>query len=259
MLFAVLQLMSGFTMYQQCMRQAPLQNYETVSSLLKITLAFGLLAFGFACRHIYLGAPVGFMRDVFALVIAVESFVIINFFITLWCHLTACHFDWCSLPDERTYTKSPLLFAIVQTVLAIILIGLIAGALQRFTERGGDMNAVGFNAAGLWMAGFGIIFAVFEAIAGISMLEVAIKKLRGATVTTVIVTNKVAEAIGFLAMGFACRHIYLGMRDGVYGNDDAPSRPDDDDVSLVHAIEAFLIINCFVTWAIQSCSSKLAW
>jgi len=258
-LFAVLQLMTGFTMYQQCMRQAPLQNYETVSSLLKITLAFGLLAFGFACRHIYLGTPERAYRDTFALVIAMESFVIINFFITLFCHLTACHYDWCSLPDEKTYSRSPVPFALLQTILAIILIGLLAAAMQRYTDRGAHPLEVGLNSAGMWMMGFGLIFAVFEAIAGIAMIENMVKKLKGATVTTVIVTNKVAEAIGFLAMGFACRHIYLGMTRGLGDDNDGDNYPDDGDFSLIHAIEAFLIINCFVTWAIQSCSSRVAW
>jgi len=147
-------------------------------------------------------------------------------------------------------------FAITQTVLAIILIGLLAAAMQRYTDRGAHPTAVGLNAAGVWMMGFGLIFAVFEAIAGFTMIEQMTKRLKGATVTTVIVTNKVAEAIGFLALGFACRHIYLGM---TRGNDGGEHSADEGDVALIHAIEAFLIINGFVTWAIQSCSSRVAW
>jgi hypothetical protein len=256
-LFAVLQAMAGLTMYQQCTRLAVGQNVETVLATLKVALAFGILAFGFACRHIYLGVPTEASRDATALVIAIESFIIINFILTLFCHYEARKHAWEALPENREAIEKkqkPTAFGIVQTVLAIILFGLLAAEAQALTaDSESNPRRVGLNAAGVWMLGFGLIFAVFEAIAGFTMIEQMTKKLHGSSPNAVLVTNKVAVAVGFLAMGFACRHIHLFLKFG------APSESPEESVRLVHAIEAFLIINAFVSWFIQMGASKVEW
>jgi len=255
-LFAVLQLISGFTMYQQCMKATPNQTVETIAGILKVTLAFGLLAFGFSCRHIHVGLPPDTMVDAKALVIAIESFVIINFFMTLFCHCAARRFTWDS-PSTDAKKMSPMFFAIAQTVLSIVLIGLLAAEAQDLTGQtendSQQVAKVGLNDAGLYMLLFGLIFAVFEAAAGFTMIEQMTKKLAGSSANLVFVTNKVALAIGLLAMGFACRHIYLGLKNG------APDGASDHNVQLVHAIESFLIINFFLTWAIQWRSVAVDW
>jgi hypothetical protein len=244
--------MAGLTMYQQCTRQTPHQTCETVSAILKVTLAFGILAFGFACRHIYLGLPPNATPAYSALVIALEAFVIINFFITLFCHFDSGKYDWDSLPCEhkRKRTCKPLIPGVIQVILGIILMALLAAETQDLTA---DPNAApgtfGLNDAGSYMMAFGLIFCVVELIAGFTMLEHTIKRLRVGSANPIVVTNKVATAIGLLAMGLACRHISLGEPDGA----------NDNNMRLVHAIEAFLIINAFVTWFIQMGSGSLEW
>jgi hypothetical protein len=91
------------------------------------------------------------------------------------------------------------------------------------------------------MVWFGLLFAILEFFAGCTMLESGTKKLAGLNPSSVSVTNKVALAIGVLAFGFACRHINLHQRFGGEG----------PRASLVHAIEAFIIINFFLTWFID--------
>jgi len=75
------------------------------------------------------------------------------------------------------------------------------------------------------------------------MLESGTKKLGGLNPSSVSVVNKVALALGALAFGFACRHINIHRRRGEGA--DAPRE------GLVHAIEAFIIINFFLTWLID--------
>jgi len=255
-LFAVLQMMTAITLYQQCAKENLSQSEETLSAVLRIALAFGLLAFGFACRHIYLGMDTAAGVHAAATIVAIESWIIINFFVTLFIHLDVRHHDW-SVPERAKSEGSTALGLVcgaIQASLAIILIGLLAAELQVYTGSSDpDAGHIGLNDAGLYMIGFGLIFAVFEAAAGFTMLERKISAFSGTTANAVFVTNKVALAIGWLAMGFACRHINLTLRDAT------PSGADSSSVALVHAIESFLIINFFVTWGIQFRSDKIDW
>jgi len=261
-----LQMMSGLTMYQHCVRQNPAMTEETVAAVLRVTLAFGVLAFGFACWHIYLSTHhtedmTGAVASIEgkSLLVAIESWVIINFFITFFSHIHVRHHaaDWAGEAQQQTEDKmgfSGAPFAILNTVFGIILIGLLAAETQDLTAAPNmDTNAVGLNAAGTYMLGFGLIFAVFQTGAGFTMLEAVTGLFKGTGANLVFATNKVALAIGVLAMGFACRHINLFIRDG------APPGASANNVALVHAIESFLIINFFIAWAIQALSTKTAW
>jgi hypothetical protein len=255
-MFAVLQLITGYTMYQQMMRMAPAQNEETVSSLLKITLAFGVIAFGFACRGIFLGLPSDVNHFSRALMLAIEAWIIINFFITLFVHWdvqTTPTYIW--ICEQDVCSCKPILYGFLQLLFGLILIGLLAAEMHRYTNQAQDhtLGAVGLiGVAGFYMLLFGLIFAVLEACAGLAMIERSFEfvRLHTPSANAVFVTNKVALAIGVLAMGFACRHIDLFLRGRAPGNDS-------DD--LVHAIEAFIIINFFLTWALQATSHLVDW
>jgi len=254
-MFAVLLAMSGFTMYQQVMRKAPYQNEETVSALLRVTLAFGVLAFGFSCRSIYIGLPDGVQHDQRALYTAIQAWVIIDFFLALFVHWDVRFHDWSSGVLVAGNLNSGV-FSLLQLVFGIVLIGLLAAEMQNYTGQGTnpDPAKVGLNGAGMYMVGFGLIFAVFETAAGFAMLERAFASIKAlGSANAVFVTNKVALAIGVLAMGFACRHINLFIRDG------APAGADSSSVQLVHTIESFIIINWFLTWALQACSARVDW
>jgi len=258
-MFAVLMAMTGFTMYQQMMRTAPVQNEETVSALLRITLAFGVIAFGFACRNIYLGLPSETTHFASALITAIEAFVIINFIITLFVHWDVQrtpHYVWVT--EQHVCHGRPLIYGVLQLIFGLVLIGLLAAEMHRYTSQSPpSLGAVGLiGVAGFYMMLFGLIFAVFETVAGLTMIERAFEfvRLRSPSANAVFVTNKVALAIGVLAMGFACRHITLWLQD---------RRPqgfsDSSFMALVHAIEAFLIINFFLTWALQMTSGLVDW
>jgi len=257
-MFAVLQAMTGFTMYQQMMKMAPVQNEETVSALLRITLAFGVIAFGFACRNIYVGLPLDTTHFASALMIAIEAWVIINFLITLFVHWdvqTTPTYVWVC--EQHVCNGRPIVYGVLQLIFGLILIGLLAAEMHHYTDLSPpSLGSVGLNGvAGFYMLLFGLIFAVFETVAGLAMIERAFEfvRLRSPSANAVFVTNKVALAIGVLAMGFACRHITLWLEDR------RPQGADSSSVALVHAIEAFLIINFFLTWALQATSGLVDW
>jgi hypothetical protein len=257
-MFAVLQVVTGWTMYQQMMRMAPVQNEETVSALLRITLAFGVIAFGFACRSIFVGLPADVTHFSRALMIAIQAFVIINFIVTLFVHLdvvTTPTYIW--ICEQEVCNGKPIVYGCLQLCFAIVLIGLLAAEMQNFTsQQHPDLGSVGLNGvAGFYMMLFGLIFAVLEAAAGFAMIERAFEfvRLRRPSANAVYVTNKVALAIGVLAMGFACRHIDLFLEDHRLGNPSATS------IAIVHSIESFLIINFFLTWALQATSHLVDW
>jgi len=83
------------------------------------------------------------------------------------------------------------------------------------------------------------------------MLEHSSKKIGGLNPASISVTSKVALALGFLAFGFACRHINIHERSGHEG----PRTP------LVHAVEAFIILNVMLTWLIDwlCVKGKIEW
>jgi len=63
---------------------------------------------------------------------------------------------------------------------------------------------------------------------------------------------KVTAAVGFIAMGFACRHISLGAR-----TDTSTTH-----YRITHAIEAFIIINWFIVMLVlilSLVSQKVHW
>jgi hypothetical protein len=239
-LFAVLQAMSGVAMLQQCGRHCPGQLGETVASLLKVVNAFGVIAFGFACGSIYISSQSSPLPS--AHLIAIQSFVIINF---LYCLVVAYgtaynHVNWDSQNTTTGKRWSGTVPGIVQTIFAIVLFGLLAGLLQKLTASEKDaMDSL--NAAGEYMVWFGLLFSVLQFFAGVTMIEVGLKKFSGVNSSSVSATNKVALAIGALAFGFACRHINLSDRKGQTGGEQP----------LVHAIESFIIINVVLTWVID--------
>jgi len=237
-------------------RTAPVQNEQTVSALLRITLAFGVIALGFACRNIYLGLPADSSHFARALMIAIEAWVIINFFITLFVHLDVHTTAYIWVCEQPVCNGKPIVHGILQLVFGLVLIGLLAAEMHQYTgEANPNLGSVGlYGVAGFYMMLFGLIFAVFEAAAGLAMIERAFEfvRLRNPSANAVFVTNKVALAIGVLSMGFACRHIDLWLEDD-RANGSASS------IALVHAIESFLIINFFLTLALQMTSGLVDW
>lgn len=246
-LFAVLQAMTGITMMQQCSKYYQCPSGESVTGMLTISLAIGIVSFGVACRHIYLGVPATANRDHVALVIAAESFVVINFAISLLA--AACTglgtIAWKSEAPAASVRGLSVL-GIFQVGLAVILFGLIGATGQVYTQQEpAEMQKpddAGFVYAGENLLGFGLIFAVLEGIAGLTMMGQATNKLQGQSLSSTNVVNKVTFAAACLAMGFACRHIYL-FREGPH--------PSGYFVALLHSIEAFVIINWGFTFAVE--------
>lgn len=249
-MFAVLQAVSGVAMIQQCGYSAPGQLPETVHALLKVVVAFGIVAFGFACRSIYVsthGTPWASAH-----LISIQSFVIINFLVSLYLTYASAHgiLNWDNYNTTIGSRAKGFIFGILQLIMSIVLFGLLAGLLQGLTANEYE-STDSINAAGKYMVFFGLLFAVLEFFAGCTMLESGTKKLGGLNPSSVSATNKVTLAIGVLAFGFACRHINLYERRGYEG----PRSP------LVHAIEAFIILNFILTWIIDilCVKGKIEW
>lgn len=248
-LFGVLQGISGVAMLQQCGHIAPGQAPETVHALLKVAIAFGLVAFGFSCRSIYLSTHGGTFGSPH--MVAIQSFVIINFIVTVflsWMTSSGClcwHHDH---PFEGKRTKG-IAFGVAHVVFSIVLFGLLAGLIEKTT--GGDEGALkSLNNAGMYLVMFGLLFSVLEFFAGITMIQSGTKKFHELDASTVATVSKVTLAIGALAFGFACRHINLGIHTA--GGSETP---------LVHAIESFIIINFFLTWLVDvlAVKGKIEW
>jgi len=160
-MFAVLQLVSGIAMIQQCGYGAPGQLPETVHALLKVVVAFGIVAFGFACRSIYLSSHSNPTAS--ALLIAIESFVIINFIVSLYLTYASAHgiLNWDNYNTTDKDRAPGFIFGILQLIMSIVLFGLIAGLLQGLTGNEHDSTQA-INAAGKYMIFFGLLFAVLE-------------------------------------------------------------------------------------------------
>jgi len=249
-MFAVLQGISGVSMIQQCGNGAPGQLGETVHGLLKVVNSFGFIAFGFACWSIYITTHSP-MAAASPHLIAIQSFVIINFIFCLYLSYASAHgmLNWDNNNTTEGKRTKGHIFGVVHVIFSIVLFGLLAGILQGLTANELDSTS-SLNAAGMYMISFALLFSVLEFFTGCTMLESGSKKL-GMNASAVSVTSKVTLAIGALAFGFACRHINLFDRKG----SDEPRTP------LVHAIESFIIINFFLTWLIDilSVKGKIEW
>jgi len=251
-MFAVLQAISGVTMIQQCGKGAPGQMAETVHGLLKVVNSFGVIAFGFACWSIYITTHSPMAAGTSPHLIAIQSFVIINFIFCLYLSYASAHgmLNWDNNNTTEGKRIKGHIFGFAHLIFSIVLFGLLAGLLQGLTANDSD-STKSLNAAGMYMVSFGLLFSVLEFFAGCTMLESGSKKFGGMNPSAVSVTSKVTLAIGALAFGFACRHINLFDRKG----SQEPRTP------LVHAIESFIIINFFLTWVIDvlSVKGKIEW
>jgi len=239
----VLQAMSGWAMIQQSGNGAPGQLPETIHGLLKVVLAAGAIACGFAIRNIYLHNHIG-TTDTSAHLAAIEAFVIISFIVT--CYLTYASdqgmLDWQNMNTSIGGRVSGFIFGILQLIFSIVLFALLAALLQGLTAN--DSNyTTSINSAGKYMVWFGLLFSVLEFFAGCTMMESSTKKLSGVNPSSVSIVNKVTLAAAWLAFGFACRHINIWEQ--YYGPYEGPKG------SLVHAIESFIIINFFLSLAID--------
>jgi len=242
-MFAVLQAISGVSMVQQC-GDAPGQMGETVHALLKVVNAFGVIAFGFACRSIYITTHATIGPS--AHLIAIESFVIINFIFCLYLAYASAHgvLNWDTFNTTVGKRIKGLIFGVLHLIFSIVLFGLLAGLLEGLTANDTDSTS-SLNAAGPYMVQFALLFSVLEFFTACTMLESGSKKLVGMNPSAVSVTSKVTLAIGALAFGFACRHINLSLK-----GTQAPRTP------LVHAIESFIVINFFLTYLTDTISVK---
>lgn len=249
-LFAVLQTMSGVTMLQQCSKFYQCPSAESVTGVLTITLAFGVIAFGIDCRHIYLGIPSSAEHNNTALIVALQSFIIINFILLVSASFaTGWGFIHWDSEAPAMMVKGLFALGLIQLLLAIVLFALLGAEVQMYThqqmEFPKDVNfaiSVGLNPAGENMLGFGLVFAVLEGVAGLTMLAQASKKLPGQTLSSASVLNKITFAASCLALGFACRHIQLFRSDSL-----EPGYF----VALVHSIEAMIIVNWAFTLFIE--------
>jgi hypothetical protein len=128
----------------------------------------------------------------------------------------------------------------------------VDGAQQEAPRNRNWRDNVGFNGAGTGMFIFGLLFAVLQAVTALTMwihLAYYFPYLKHSSVMTPL---KVTAAVGFIAMGFACRHISLGAR-----GDTSQTHH-----RIVHAIEAFIIINWFfvmLALIISLVSQKAHW
>jgi hypothetical protein len=216
---------------------------ETVHALLKVVIAFGIVAFGFACRSIHTSRRTSFGLFPDPLLVAIQSFVIINFIVSLFLSYASSSgkLSWDNYNTTVGERAKGFIFGILQLIFSIVLFGLLAGLLQGLTANDREYTE-SINVAGKYMVWFGMLFAVLEFFAGCTMLESGTKKLSGLNPSSVSVINKVTLAIGALAFGFTCRHINLHER---FEKQEGPKEP------LVHAIESFIILNFLLTWAID--------
>jgi len=248
-MFAVLQGVSGVSMIQQS-GKAPGQQGESVYALLKVVNSFGVIAFGFACRSIYVTTHS--ISGASAHLVAIESFVIINFFFCLYLAYAFAHgvLTWESGDASTGKRIKGMPFGVLHLIFSIVLFALLAALLEGLTANEVESTS-SLNAAGTYMVWFALLFAVLEFFAGCTILESGSGKLAGMSPSAVSVTSKVTLAIGALAFGFACRHINLFDRKGVQ----------EARTPLVHAIESFIIINFALTWLIDvlSTSGKIEW
>jgi len=224
---------------QQCGTGAPGIMGETVLGLLKVTNSFGVIAFGFACRDIYVTSQ---SSSASPHLICIESFIIINFLFSLFLGNATAHGKWV-WDSQNTAGKGgkAAIFGVLHVIFGIVLFGLIAGILQHVTGNDGKTEPAGLNAAGSWMVLFGLLFSVMQFFTGTTMLMHGKSTLNSSAAG---VTNKVALAFGALAFGFACRHINLGVRA-------TPDGADTMSLQVVHTTESFIIINFFLTLLID--------
>jgi len=242
-LFAVLQCLTGLVMMQMLGMGAPGHASETILGLFRVTNSFGVIAFGFACRDIYITAP-----SSSAHLVAIQSFIIINFIFSLVVQFATVHghFRWEQVAGSGK-KLGPAIGA-VKLVFSIVLFGLLAGITENVTADQGNTAKNGLNAAGSWMVLFGLLFSVLEFFGGITMLSLAKAALLDASVAHVV--NKVTLAFGAVAFGFACRHINLGCANG------PPQGAGADKTAIVHAIESFIIINFVFTLVFELLHNK---
>jgi len=242
-LFAVLQCMTGLVMMQALGMGAPGFANDTILGLFRVTNSFGVIAFGFACRDIYVTSQSTPAPS--AHLIAIQSFIIINFIYSLVLGLATVNgtFKWEHMAIGGGKKAGPAI-GIIKLVFSIVLFGLIAGIVEDITADGGDATKNGLNLAGSWMVLFGLLFSVLEFFGGIVMLSLAKATLLDASVANVV--NKVTLAFGSVAFGFACQHINLGP----------PTGAGSDKTAIVHAIESFIIINFVFTLVFELLHNK---
>ena len=184
--------------------------------------------------------------------IAIQSFVIINFFVCVFLSYLTSSGCLCWAHEHPVEGKrmSGVAPGAAHLVFSIVLFGLLAGFFEKLTGDDVASAQASMNSAGIFMIVFGLLFAVLEFFAGLTMFERGLKKMAQLDAATVSTTSKVALAIGALAFGFACRHINLGL-DAAQGSE----------TPLIHAIESFIIINFFLTWLVDvlAVKGKIEW
>lgn len=228
LIFAVLQAVTALGMWLQLAYHLPHVRHSSIVGPLKVTLAIGFIAMGFACRSINLGVPSGGDVQQHRILHAVEAFIIINWVFVLFVSLgSSSKISWdCENAEEHLLTRKHTL-SYTQFFLSLILIGLLSSYFQQWTQG----YTTGVTPTTDLMTGFAILFAVLQAVTGVTMMQQSGRGAPGQMGETVLGLLKVTNSFGVIAFGFACRTIYITSQ--------STASP-----HLI-ATEAFVIINFF--------------
>lgn len=189
LLFGVVQFVSGFTLVQESFYRDSFRFAgETVTAILKVATALGLLALGFAVTLIHQ------KKLTSDNVTASVSFAIINALYTLW--LAYGDFSFDGLLNVSGISG---FFAFFQVVLAVVLIGVTAGDFDDNPVSGDETDVFTYV----------ILFAALQLLSGITWWQHLSGKAAFG-IDTVLVTFKIAAATGFIALGYVSRWIQTG-------------------------------------------------
>lgn len=190
LLFGVIQFFSGWFWLDYSRHGR--WDLSTVSTLVNLGTGVGFLALGFACKTIDIN-----MIAQPDLGTTIYSFIIINSVLSLAisCVVSMKLVGEASLPDHGPKHLGWVLFA----SLAIVLFGLESGIFNKSaSDEGQDLLKINTNM-------YTLLFAVVQTLT--SFVYAAYKISGKANIDLIVSLFKITVALGFLALGFACKSI----------------------------------------------------